>query len=244
MTLLRSCLFNLWFYLGTTVIAIACVVPRAVSRLLPPFWAMVYVRGWAAFVLTGLRLLAGARWEIRGAEHLPKSGAALLVSMHQSAFDTIIWFRVLPRATYVLKRELLRIPFISGILHELGLIAIDRSAGAAAIRGLLKETDRAVAEGRQIVIFPEGTRVPPGVEAPLHPGYLAIASRSGLPIIPITTDSGLCWGRKAFRKRPGVIHIDIHPAFPPGLPRKEMAERLEAFFAAARDEINRMAPVR
>ena len=86
-----------------------------------------------------------------------------------------------------------------------------------------------------MIIFPEGTRVAPGARATLHPGYAAIASRTGLPVIPVTTDSGHFWGRRAFRKRPGVIHIDVHPPFPAGLPRAELAARLEALFAAAGD---------
>jgi 1-acyl-sn-glycerol-3-phosphate acyltransferase len=235
MTLLRSTLFNLWFYLGTALFSLGTLPFRLVARfgLLRPGWAHRYVDIWARFVLVGLRLLNGTTWVLRGREHLPSEGPALIVGNHQSAFDTLIWFALVPRATYVLKRELLNIPAVGGMLVELGLIPIDRGAGAAAIRSLLKETDRAVAEGRQIVIFPEGTRVRPGVRAPLHPGFAAMAARSGLPIIPVTTDSGYCWGRRAFRKRPGVIHIDIHPPFPARLPRAEATARLEALFAAA-----------
>ncbi len=235
MSFLRSCLFNLWFYLGTTLVALGTVPPILARRMgvLRPGWGFGYVHGWTAFVLWGLRVFAGAVWQVRGGERLPKSGAALIVSNHQSAFDTMIWFLLVPQATYVHKRELLRIPCVGGMLVELGLIPVDREAGATAIRALLKETDRAVAEGRQIVIFPEGTRVPPGQRAPLHPGFAAIASRSGLPIIPVTTDSGRCWGRRAFHKRPGTIHIDVHPPLPAGLSRAEMTARLETIFATA-----------
>ncbi|MCX7381160.1 MAG: lysophospholipid acyltransferase family protein [Alphaproteobacteria bacterium] len=242
MIFLRSCLFNLWFYLLTFVFVAAALVPRLMSRLLPSDWAYRYTRLWAWLLIhVGLRYIAGVRYEIRGAEHLAKSGPALLVGNHQSAFDTFIWFLILPRATYVLKRELMRIPLFGGMLGALGLIPIDRSAGAAAIRALLKETDRAVAEARQIIIFPEGTRVAPGVEAPLQPGYAAMAGRSKLPIIPVTTDSGLHWGRRAFRKIPGTINIDVHPPLPASLGRAEMSVRIEALFAAARADINRQS---
>ena len=234
MTLLRSTMFNLWFYLGTTGVALMTVPLRLLRRagVIRPGWGFPYVDGWARFVLFGLRVFCGATWEVRGREHLPKDGAALIVSNHQSAFDTLVWFTLVPQATYVMKRELLNIPCVGGMLVELGLIPVDREAGAAAIRSLLKETDRAVAEGRQIVIFPEGTRVAPGARAPLHPGFAAMAARSGLPIIPVTTDSGFCWGRKAFRKRSGVIHIDIHPPMPAGISRPEMTRRLDALFEA------------
>jgi 1-acyl-sn-glycerol-3-phosphate acyltransferase len=235
MSFLRSCLFNLWFYLGTTIAAVMTgfgILGRR-AGLLRRGWAFRFVHVWSSMMLWGLRVFAGATWEVRGRENLPKDGAALIVSMHQSAFDTIVWFVLMPQATYVMKRELLRIPFIGWMLVELGLIPVDREAGAAAIRALLKETDRAVAERRQIVIFPEGTRVVPGARAPLHPGFAAMASRSGLPIIPVTTDSGHCWGRRAFHKCPGVIHIDVHPPMPAGLSRPEMSARLDALFAAA-----------
>ena len=245
MSFLRSCLFNLWFYVGTTVAGLL-TVPSILARragLLRPGWAFRFVYVWTSLMLWGLRIFAGARWEVRGREHLPKDGAALIVSMHQSAFDTMVWFVLVPQATYVLKRELLKIPCIGRMLIELGLIAVDREGGGAAIRSLLQETDRAVAEGRQIVIFPEGTRVAPGERAPLHPGFAAIASRSGLPIIPVTTDSGHCWGRRAFRKRAGVIHVDIHPPMPAGLSRPEMTARLDVLFAqAARDQAARDRP--
>lgn len=242
MIFLRSCLFNLYFYLLTFIFVIIALVPRLFSRFLPRDWSYAYALLWGRLLIhVGLRYIAGVRYEIRGAEHLPKSGPALLVGNHQSAFDTFIWFLILPRATYVLKRELMQIPLFGGMLRELGLIPIDRSAGAAAIRSLLKETDRAVAEDRQIVIFPEGTRVAPGVEAPLQPGYAAMAGRSKLPIIPITTDSGLHWGRRAFRKVPGTIHIDVHPPLPASLGRAESTAQLEALFAAARADINRRA---
>jgi 1-acyl-sn-glycerol-3-phosphate acyltransferase len=234
MMLIRSSLFNLWFYLGTAVFAIGSVLPRPFVRFLSRDWAVTYARCWARTVLAALTPLCGTRWQVFGREHLPVDGPALIVSMHQSAFDTMVWFTLVPRPAYVLKLELTRIPLFGSMLAYVGTIAVDRSAGGAAIRSLLKGSDAAIADGRQIVIFPEGTRVAPGVAAPLHPGFVAIASRSGLPIIPVTTDSGLFWGRRAFRKLPGTIRMDVHPPFPPGLSRQEMSDRLEAIFAAAR----------
>ncbi len=241
MMLIRSSLFNLWFYLGTAAFAIASVAPRPFARFLSPDWALRFGRCWARFVLSGLFPICGTRWIVEGGEHLPKDGPALIVSMHQSAFDTMIWFRLVPRPCYVLKLELTRIPMFGSMLRHVGTIAVDRDAGAAAVRALLKGSDAAVAERRQIVIFPEGTRTPPGAAAPLHPGYVAIAARSKLPIIPVTTDSGLFWGRRAFRKRPGTIRIEVHPPLPPGLSRQEMTERVEALFAAARARIGARA---
>ena len=109
-----------------------------------------------------------------------------------------------------------------------GMIAVDRSGGANALRGLVREGERAMREGRQIVIFPEGTRAEPGAMLPLQPGVAALAARTRLPVIPVVTDSGHCWGRRAFHKRPGTIHIRVLEPIPPELRRDQLMQRLEA----------------
>jgi 1-acyl-sn-glycerol-3-phosphate acyltransferase len=229
MTALRSLLFNLWFFGLTTVLALVA----APLRLLAPRLAIPYARGWIRLVLGGLRLICGISYQVRGLEHLPPAGPALIASMHQSAFDTLVWAVLAPRFAYVLKRELTRIPLFGPMLVATGMIAVDRAAGAAALRDMLRQADRAVAEQRQIVIFPEGTRVAPGERVKLHPGVAALAARTRLPVIPVVTDSGRYWGRRAFRKRPGVIRIVMLPPIPPGTPREALLARLEATFADA-----------
>jgi 1-acyl-sn-glycerol-3-phosphate acyltransferase len=163
---------------------------------------------------------------VTGREHLPRTGPALIASSHQSAFDTVVWLLLLPGCCYVLKRELLNIPLFGGLVAPSGMIAVDRDGGAAAIRGLIRDGERAVAAGRQIVIFPEGTRAEPGAQLPLQPGVAALANRTGLPVIPVATDSGHYWGRRAFRKVPGVIRIVVKPPIPAGTPRQELMRLL------------------
>ncbi len=231
MSFLRSAVFNLWFYLVTAVLALSAVIPRALTPDPTPPWAMTIARNWARLTVGGLRRICGADWVVSGAENLPAEGPALIASMHQSAFDTMVWLLLVPKPCYVLKRELVRIPVFGSMCTSTGMIAIDRGAGAGAIRGMLREADRAVREQRQIVIFPEGTRMPPGQPGALQPGILALASRTGLPVIPVATDSGYCWGRRAFRKRPGTIHVAIGKPIPPGLPRAELLARLDQAFA-------------
>ena len=114
---------------------------------------------------------------------------------------------LLPRCCYVVKQELLRIPLFGKLIIGSRMIAIDRTAGSAALRALLREGDRAVHEGRQIVIFPEGTRSEFGSVRELQTGVAALAVRTKLPIFPVATDSGRCWGRRAFHKRPGVRRL-------------------------------------
>lgn len=152
----------------------------------------------------------------------------LIASAHQSAFDTFVWLVLVPRCCYVLKQELLRIPLFGPLVQSTGMISVDRTGGASAMRGLLREAERAVREERQIVIFPEGTRAEPGTLLPLQPGVAALAARTGLPVVPVVTDSGLCWGRRAFRKRPGTIHIRLLEPIPAGIRREELMQRLDS----------------
>jgi 1-acyl-sn-glycerol-3-phosphate acyltransferase len=211
MILLRSLVFNAWFFGITAVLSVA----GAAALPFAPGSALPLARLWARLVLGGLRVLCGIRWELRGGAHLPADGPALLASRHQSAFDTLVWLVLLPRCTYVLKRELLRIPLFGRMIGPAGQIAVDRDGGAAALRAMTREAEAAARAGRQIVIFPEGTRAEPGRPLPLQPGIAAIAARTGLPVIPVATDSGRCWGRRAFRKRPGVIHVTVLAPLPP-----------------------------
>jgi 1-acyl-sn-glycerol-3-phosphate acyltransferase len=222
MTLLRSALFNLFFYLSTFVLALYGLALWRVAphRLLP------LTRWWARLMCGAARWICGIRVEVIGREHIPAGGAALIASQHQSAFDTFIWLALLPRPAYVVKQELLRVPLFGALLRPAGMIMVDRSAGAAAIRGLLRDTERAVAEQRQVVIFPEGTRTAHGAAAPLHPGVAAMAAHSRLPVVPVATDSGVRWGRRAFRKRAGTIHIVVGAPLPAGLRRDALLARL------------------
>ncbi len=176
--------------------------------------------------------MCGIRLELQGREYLPRGGAALIASQHQSTFDTLIWLTLLPRCCYVLKSELRRIPLFGAMIAPAGMIVVDRKAGAAALRHLMREAERAAREQRQIVIFPEGTRGEPGRVLPLQPGVAAMAARTRLPVIPVVTDSGLRWGRRAFRKRPGTIHVRLLPPIASTGDRDSLIARLTAVFEA------------
>jgi 1-acyl-sn-glycerol-3-phosphate acyltransferase len=231
MILLRSILFNVWFYGATTILVLSSLVPRAITRDRPAAWPLGLAQTWARWVLAGLRVLCGTRWSVSGRANLPAGGPMLIASNHQSAFDTMIWLLLVPRPSYVVKRELLRVPLFGALCRLSGMIVVDRTAGADAIRALLRAADKALAEGRQIVIFPVGTRVAPGVRVPLQPRIAALAARTRLPVIPVATDSGHCWGRRAFRKLPGVIHVAIGAPIPADLGREELMRRLERAIA-------------
>ena len=222
MIFVRSALFNAAFF-GITLIA--TLVASAV-RLISPDHVLAIAMLWARALRLALRVICGIEVEVTGLEHIAP-GAALIASRHQSAFDTFIWLTLVPRGCYVFKKELLRIPLFGALIPASGMIAVDRDAGAAAIRTLLRETDRAVREGRQVVIFPEGTRSEPGSKLVMQPGIAAMASRSGLPVIPVSTNSGSFWGRRSFRKLPGTIRIVIGAPIPVHTERKALMQALE-----------------
>jgi 1-acyl-sn-glycerol-3-phosphate acyltransferase len=234
MTIARSLLFNLWFFGMTAGLSLYGVVLRFVASAElaggTAAWALRLGQLWARLGVGGARVICGITLDLVGSEHLPVDGPALIAAQHQSAYDTMVFLTLLPRPAYVLKQELARIPLFGPLVLLAGMIAIDRQAGAAALRSLLVSTDRALADDRQIIIFPEGTRVEPGQEAPLQPGIAAMAVRSRLPVIPVVTDSGQRWGRRSFRKLAGPIHMVVMPAIPAGLPRPALMAALTGAF--------------
>lgn len=181
---------------------------------------------WAAGTIWLARVLLNIRYEIRGAEHITNE-PVIYASKHQSAWDTAIFLLLLRQPSYVLKRELLRIPLWGWYLWRMGMIAIDRSAGASAMKQMIRDAKTRITEGRTIVIYPEGTRTRPGTPPTYHPGVVALYSQLGVPVVPVALNSGLYWGKDAFIKKPGTITISFLPPIPPGLPKSEFLPRLQ-----------------
>ena len=225
MFLIGSAIFNLFVLCAGLIGGLGghVLARTAPHRLLP------YGQAWSRVLLGALRLFCGITVVVEGVENLPPGGV-IIAAQHQSAFDTLVWFTLLDRPAYVLKQELLRMPVLGPLFLPAGQIALDRAGGAKALRGLTEQVRRAGEAGRPVVIFPEGTRVAPGQRVALQPGIVALARTTHLPVIPVATDSGRCWGRNAFRKRPGTIHIRIYPALPDGLDRPALLAALEDAF--------------
>ena len=237
MLLLRSLLFNLAFYLMTTAFLI---LPLPVYFILPQAFAMWVVRTWARAGIWLLRVLAGTRLEIRGREHIPAT-ASIVAAKHQSAFETFALVPQLPNPTFVIKRELKRIPIFGQYTIKAGMIHVDRSAGISALRYIANRARVEIAKGRDIIIFPEGTRRPPGAPPDYHPGVAHLYRALGVNVVPVALNSGLFWRRRTFLRYPGTIVIEFLPAIPPGLDGRRFMERLQSDIETASERLRREA---
>jgi 1-acyl-sn-glycerol-3-phosphate acyltransferase len=231
-TVLRSLVFNLVFYAWTAFLAILALpmvlAPRAVVMRLG--------RWWSRTVLELARLIAGIEYELRGAEHLPHA-PAIIAMKHQSAWDTLAAPALFGDVAIVVKRELLWIPCYGWYARKAGMIPVDRGAGAAALRAMVNRARAVVAQGRPIVIFPEGTRTAVGAKRGYHPGVAALYGQLGLPVVPIAVNSGLFWPRRSFLKRPGRIVVEALPPLPPGLERRTFIAELQSRIETATERL-------
>ena len=239
MRFLRALLFNAFFLLLTLGLGLVGIAIRLVARR----QAFGLARAWIRITVSALRMLGGIRIVATGLEHIPV-GAAVIASEHQAGIDTLLWFTLVPRPSYVMKRELRRIPLVGKLLEPAGMIPVNRGGGAAALRDLLRRTGDAVRDGRQIVIFPEGTRSLPGARGAVLPGIAALASL-GVPVIPAATDSGHAWGRgMLLRLRGGtrdVIRVHLEPPLPPTAGRAALLRAIEGAWDRGDDVVNRRA---
>jgi 1-acyl-sn-glycerol-3-phosphate acyltransferase len=218
----RALAFNFAFFAWTAI----CGTVGLPFLLMPRAVTMRFGRFWAAGVLGLLKVIVGLDHEIRGLDRLPRNGC-IIAMKHQSAWDTLILPVVLSDPAIVLKRELLLLPFYGWYAARAGSIAIDRKAGAGAVRRMLAKARPVATSGRPIVIFPEGTRVAPGERRAYQPGVAALYQLLGLPLVPAAVNSGLYWGRRSFLKRPGRIVLEFLDAIPPGRTRPRLMAELE-----------------
>lgn len=222
MTVLRSLLFAVTFYVWTALIAVVSLPVLLVSQRGTARVSKV----WAIGSLMLLRLAVGLTHEVRGRESLPK-GPVIVALKHQSAWDTIALWILLENPAIVLKRSLARIPVFGWYIRRGKAIVIDRSAGAKALRPMVVTARAAVASGRPIAIFPQGTPTLVGARQLYQPGVAALYMQLGLPLVPVALNSGLFWGRRSFLKQPGRILLEFLPAIEPGLDRREVMAKLE-----------------
>jgi 1-acyl-sn-glycerol-3-phosphate acyltransferase len=224
----RSALFLIWFVVVSLALNVACL-PLLVFPRRATVWA---ANKWARLLLFGLKHIAGLSMEVRGP--VPR-GAALIAAKHFSMWETIALIALLDQPAIVIKRELLWIPLYGWYCIKQGMIPIDRSGGASAIRRMHAAARRAMDERRPIVIFPEGTRKKPGAPPDYKPGVAALYSMLGLPCIPMTHNSGLFW--VGFLRKPGTVIVEFLEPIAPGLKRHEFMTQLEGRLEAATNKL-------
>lgn len=221
MTWIRSGLFALLFYPFTVVAVLAAFVGALFGQHAVIAAAVWWTRGHACLA----RNLLGIHTRLEG--RLP-SGPVLIAAKHQSMYETLEVVRLFDRPAVVMKKELTDLPGWGKIARLYGAVSVDRKAGASALREMMRDGKAAIAQGRGIVIFPEGTRVAPGEQPPLQPGFAGLYRALGLPVVPVAIDSGRLWGRNSFLKRPGTITFRFGEEIPAGLPRAEVEQRVHA----------------
>jgi 1-acyl-sn-glycerol-3-phosphate acyltransferase len=224
----RSLLFNVAFYLN-----VARLLAVAVARLGRPRHEMLGVaRMWGRSTLWLLRTICRLDVEWRGLEKIPPGGI-LVAAKHQSAWETLVLATVFPEFTFVVKRELFRLPLFGRCIRKGGMIPVDRGGGKAALADMIEHARDAIAERRQIIIFPEGTRRAPGAAPRYKYGVAHLYGERGAPCVPVALNSGLYWPRRSFMRFPGKVRLEVLDPIPPGRDRDAFFADLEAAIEAA-----------
>jgi 1-acyl-sn-glycerol-3-phosphate acyltransferase len=229
---LRSLLFNLLFYPNFVFWALIALPTLAMPRK-----ALLRVANWwAQSNILMMRIICNIKVEYRGTEKIPK-GPLIVAAKHQSMWETISLLHFFDAPFFVLKRELLRIPVFGQYLMKADMVAIDRSSGRQALMKIAKRASEEVRRGRQFVIFPEGTRRPPGAPPDYKAGVGLIYADCGVACLPVALNSGLFWPRRTFMRYPGTLVVEFLDPLPPGLPRAEFLARIQSVIEEATDRL-------
>lgn len=229
----RSAVFWVWLVAVTMLFAIPALLGALVSFEV----AYKICKGWIASVILGLKFICGVDWEVQGAEHIPDK-ACLILSKHQSTWETIFLAHHLKHVLYVAKRSLSFIPVFGWMIKLLGFVMIDRKAGHSAIRQMTDQSREYVAKNRWIVVFPEGTRMPVGAEANYRIGGMKVSADTQIPILPVAVNSGEFWPRMGFIKWPGTITVVFGPLIHPGNKTPdEIRTEVQTWIEAAMEKI-------
>jgi 1-acyl-sn-glycerol-3-phosphate acyltransferase len=229
---LRSLVFNVLFYL----VLVFWIIVALPTFALPARAVFTVAGWWAQSSLFLMRTICNIRVEFRGVEKIPK-GPLLVASKHQSFWETFALLRFFERPIFILKRQLTWIPVFGQFLVKANMIAIDRTAGAKALLGMTRRARDAVRGGAQLIIFPEGTRTPPGAPPAYKTGIAQIYVTCGVPCLPIALNSGLFWPRRTFMRYPGTLVVEFLEPLPPGLSRDEFLTRVRTGIEEATDRV-------
>ena len=224
---LRSWIYLIAFLTWTLSASIVCL-----PVLLSQSWTLSATRMWIRGIMALARVILHIDCRVLGRENVPE-GACIIAAQHQSSFETFRLFMDLKHPVFILKRELIWIPLIGWYMLRIGFVSIDRSAGGAAIRKMLRGAQAALDAGNQVIVFPEGTRVAPGESRPYRPGIAALYAYCTAPVIPLALNSGHSWGKTRVLKLPGQITLKFLPALAEGLSKDAVLTELRAGLDAA-----------
>ncbi|MDR2219911.1 MAG: 1-acyl-sn-glycerol-3-phosphate acyltransferase [Methylobacillus sp.] len=225
---LRSLLFNLgmWITIPPFALLAILLIP------LPAVTRSRIVGGWAHFIMWWLRVTCGLSYRVIGRENIP-AHASVVLSKHQSAWETIAFQTIFPPQIWVMKRELLWIPFFGWALAAVSAIAIDRSGGREALKQLVAQGDNRLKRGLWVVIFPEGTRITPGERGKYHIGGAWLATHTGATVVPVAHNAGEFWKKRGLLKYPGVITVSVgEPINAANMKTDELNQQVEAWIEA------------
>jgi 1-acyl-sn-glycerol-3-phosphate acyltransferase len=220
--LMRSIVFNALFYLNTLVWLIL-----GLPTFFLPYRATVWIaKSWGRVNLVLLRVVAGIDCEVRGREKIP-SGPLIVASKHQSAWETFALLPLFDNPVFIVKRELMWIPIFGWLMRKGRMVPVDRGAGSQALVDMTERARVELADGRQLIIFPEGTRRPAGAEPRYKFGVAPLYAAAGVPCLPVALNSGLFWPRRSIRLRPGTVTVEILDPIAPGLDKDAFFKRLQ-----------------
>lgn len=232
MIIVRSILFNILFYLNLVALLLVALVTLALPRRA----VLKIAELWGRVSMWLLRVICGTRVEFRGLENLPQgriSGPLIIAAKHQSTWEAFALLRLFEDYTFIVKRELMWIPIFGWCMWKGRMIPVDRGAGSQTLSAMTARAREEIRGGRQLVIFPEGTRRSPGAEPRYKFGVAHLYAEVGVPCIPVALNSGLFWPRRAFLRYPGTIVVEFLPPIPPGLDKDAFFQRLQSDVEAA-----------
>jgi 1-acyl-sn-glycerol-3-phosphate acyltransferase len=226
--LVRSLLFNVLFYLNTAVWLVI-----ALPTFFMPYRAILWIaKTWGRCNLVLLRVVAGIDCEIRGREKIP-AGALIVAPKHQSAWETFALLPLFDNPLFIVKRELEWIPIFGWLMIKGRMVPVNRGAGSQALAAMTERARVELSDGRQLIIFPEGTRRPAGAEPRYKYGVAHLYSAEGVPCLPIALNSGLFWPRRSILRLPGTVLVEVLDPIPPGLEKDVFFKRLQDDLEAA-----------
>ena len=186
--------------------------------------AILACKSWSNWVVWTARWMVGIRCDVRGT---PPTGEVMIASKHQSFLDIILIFKSIPAGKFIMKRELMYAPIIGQYALKLGCVPVDRGKRAQAIKKMVKDVEKGRAAPGQLIIYPQGTRIPPGVKAPYKVGTSVLYQELGQPVVPVATNVGLFWPKRGIMRRPGLAVVEFLDPIAPGLSKREFLATLE-----------------